>query len=71
MENESIVNDTLMNIKEIMERKCISAEELSKKTGLKYSCTKAIKDGTRKKITLDDLYVISNAFEMNIKELIK
>jgi len=70
MRNESIEKDTLINIKEIMDRKCISAEELSKKTGLKYSCTKAIKDGTRRKITLDELYVISNAFEMNIKELL-
>lgn len=71
MRNESIVINTLMNIKRIMEERGISAEELSKKTGLKYSCTKAIKNGTRKKITLDDLYIISNVFEMNIKELIK
>ena len=57
-------------IVKVMNEKNMSVEELSEKSGLTYNCIKAIKDGTRKKFTLDDLYNIANAFEMNIKELL-
>lgn len=65
-----MTKDTLIKIKKIMDEKNMSAEELSEKTGLKSSCTNAIKAGTRKKFSLYDLVKVSNALNVDIRELV-
>lgn len=65
-----MVKKVSKRITEIMKEKNVSSEELAEKTGLTINCIKSINKGTRKRLTLDDIYIIANAFEMNIKELL-
>lgn len=65
-----MVKKVSKRITEIMEKKNISREELAERTGLTINCIKNINKGTRKRLTLNDMYIIANAFGMNIKELL-
>lgn len=65
-----MVEKIFKKIRMKMQEKKMSVEELAQKSGLTIKCIKSIKDGTRKSLTLDELYNISIAFEINIKELL-